>query len=557
MRQTKLEESKILIEVSQRGNYLVPPGITLAAFCALIDPQLKHQVMAAICNHRLIDLHDKLEQPCVLELVLTDSDLGLRIYRRSVEFLLVKACHDVFPKHQMAIKYSISNALFCEFTDFDISIAEIKQIDERMMEIINDDLPINKVKVGKNEALLLFKRQEQIHKAQLMQMMHDQETVLYEIDGFYENSYTAMVNNTGILEKFRLLKYYSGFLMQNPETHTEGKIEDYIEQKNLANVFTEAKEWSQMLNISYATDLNRSINNGEIGDIIRVNEALHEKKIAYIADEICRRIGARVVLISGPSSSGKTTFAQRLMIQLRVNGKKPISISIDNYFVDRVLTPLNQYGEYDFEALEAIQISRLNQDLSRLIRGEKVQTPAYNFRTGKSEETGPTLEVAADDFIILEGIHALNDQLTPIISNDQKYKIFISALTPLNLDTTNRIPTTHCRLIRRIIRDVRTRGYNALETLKRWPFIRKSEDASIFPFQEEADICFNSSLVYELSILKDHAEPLLREIAPQNSEYIEACRLLDYLSFFYPALGDEIPNTSILREFIGDSSFRH
>jgi uridine kinase len=343
--------------------------------------------------------------------------------------------------------------------------------------------------------------------------------------------------------------------LQTPEPSDLNLDHPFHEQSKLFQVYQEAKAWAGMLDTPHLAALNDIIENQQIEDLIRVNEALQEKKIAQIADMIVKNPSKRLVLIAGPSSSGKTTFAQRLLIQLRVNGRRPVSISLDNYFIDQKLTPLDENGEYDFEALEALKLDLFNDHLTRLLDGEEVEMPIYSFKQGCCLEKGINISVPAGEPIIIEGIHGLNDQLTWSIPREQKFKIYVSALTQLNIDYANRIPTTDCRLIRRIIRDSRTRGYSALNTIKRWPSVRRGEEKHIFPFQENADIMFNSSLVYELAALKPLAEPLLEEITDDNREYVEARRLLKFLSYFRSISSEPIPPNSILREFVGGSWF--
>jgi uridine kinase len=363
-----------------------------------------------------------------------------------------------------------------------------------------------------------------------------------------------MVSHTGVLNKFKLI-YYPRTGFADPEPNDPDLSQPFHEQGKLFQIYQEAKAWAGMLNTSHLGALNDIIENGKIEDLIRVNEALQEKKIAQIADMIVHNPGVRVVLIAGPSSSGKTTFAQRLLIQLRVNGCRPVSISLDNYFIDQKLTPLDENGEYDFEAIEALKLDLFNEHLTRLVEGEEIEMPIYDFKQGCCLEKGIMLSVPAGEPIIIEGIHGLNDQLTWSIPREQKFKIYVSALTQLNIDYANRIPSTDCRLLRRIIRDSRTRGYSALNTIKRWPSVRRGEEKHIFPFQENADIMFNSSLVYELAALKPLAEPLLKEISADHREYTEARRLLKFLSYFRSIVPDPIPPNSILREFVGGSWF--
>jgi uridine kinase len=431
---------------------------------------------------------------------------------------------------------------------------EVTAIQEKMKELQAHDLPINKMVVRTGDACRIFAEQDKEDKVKLLEYRNKDEVHVYEMDGFYEYFYGYMVSRTSSINEFRVLNYPPGIILQTPEINKPGILQPYIPQKKLASVFTEAKRWAEMLRTPHLAALNDMVKQGQINDIIRVNEALHEKKIANIAD-ICSR-DIRLILISGPSSSGKTTFAQRLLIQLRVNGRNPVSISLDNYFINRDKTPRDDNGEYDFESLDALNLELFNDHLGRLIRGEEVEIPVYNFKTGTSEPSGISIRVPDGEPIIIEGIHGLNDRLTWTVPQEQKYKIYVSALTQLNIDNTNRIPTTDSRLIRRIIRDNRTRGHNALNTIKRWPSVRRGEEKNIFPFQENADVIFNSSLVFELPVLKQYAEPLLMEITDQYPEHMEAKRLLKFLSYLCPVPGEDIPPNSILREFIGGSWFK-
>ncbi|MGR6835605.1 nucleoside kinase [Syntrophomonas erecta] len=553
------EQNQIEIRVDGVGTYNVPAGTTAGALAAVIQEKISQPVMAVIIKNELIDLYHELDQSCDLQIVGMDSEPGLQIYRRSASFLLIKAAQDVFPDQALVIRHSLSNGLYCEFADWIPSEQEIKLLEQRMQELVEKDLPIRKKTVDREEACRIFKQQDRIDKVNLLKFRctEQKQEDIYELDGFHEYFYGYMLPRTSMTPIFRLLPYPPGFIMQTPEKEAPETLRPYIAQPKLANVFHEAKEWSDMLAVPHVASLNQSIILGEVNDIIRVNEALHEKKIAFIADQICKNPQVRLVLISGPSSSGKTTFAQRLLIQLRVNGRKPVSISLDNYFIDRDKTPLDDKGEYDFEALEALKLDLFNEHLQRLINGEKVEIPIYNFKKGTTEPQGMLVRVPAGEPIIIEGIHGLNDRLTWLIPPEQKFKIYISALTQLNIDSTNRIPTTDCRLIRRMVRDARTRGYGALSTIKRWPSVRAGEEKNIFPFQEQADVMFNSSLVYELSILKGFVQPLLEEIGPENPEYMEAQRLLSFLSYFRTAPVEQVPPNSILREFVGGSWFKN
>jgi len=547
--------NQINVLVKGLGNITAAAGISLEALIAGL--QLSHElpVVAGIVNNRLRDLNFLLDRDCEVEMVELYSEAGLKIYRRSASFLLLKACKDLFPERRLMIKHTLSNGTYCEFLDETINNVEVEQIARRMQEIVEADLPIQRKRLPKQQAQELLARQGKPDTVKILAHRDKEEVHIYELDGFYEYFYGYMVSHTGVLNKFKLIYYPPGLVLQTPEPNDPDLSQPFHEQGKLFQIYQEAKAWAGMLNTSHLGALNDIIENGKIDDLIRVNEALQEKKIAQIADMIVHNPGVRVVLIAGPSSSGKTTFAQRLLIQLRVNGCRPVSISLDNYFIDQKLTPLDENGEYDFEAIEALKLDLFNEHLTRLVEGEEIEMPIYDFKQGCCLEKGIMLSVPAGEPIIIEGIHGLNDQLTWSIPREQKFKIYVSALTQLNIDYANRIPTTDCRLLRRIIRDSRTRGYSALNTIKRWPSVRRGEEKHIFPFQENADIMFNSSLVYELAALKPLAEPLLKEISADHREYTEARRLLKFLSYFRSIVPDPIPPNSILREFVGGSWF--
>ncbi len=550
------ELNYIQVEVKGIGSYEIVSGTTLGEFTEQLQDKLAYPAVAAIINNRLRDLYFPLDRDCEVELVDLSSEMGLKIYRRSAAYLLLKACRDLFPERRLMIKHTLSNGLYCEFLDGPANDNEIEQISRRMQELAAADLPIKRMLLEKAEASQIFAAQGKEDTVSILEYRGKDRVHVYELEGFYEYFYGYMVNHTALLTKFKLLNYYPGMVLQTPEKNDIDLKQPYNEQPKLFQVYHEAKDWAGMLGTPHLAAMNAIIERNEIDDLIRVNEALQEKKIAQIADMICSNSQTRLVLIAGPSSSGKTTFAQRLLIQLRVNGRRPVSISLDNYFIDKVLTPLDENGEYDFEAIEALKLDLFNEHLGRLIAGEEVEVPIYDFKLGASLPKGMPLTVPPGEPIIIEGIHGLNDRLTWSIPKEQKFKIYVSALTQLNIDYANRIPTTDCRLIRRIVRDSRTRGYTALNTIKRWPSVRRGEDKNIFPFQENADIMFNTSLVYELAALKPLVEPLLKEISSEYPEHVEARRLLKFLSYFRTIPTTAIPPNSILREFVGGSWFK-
>ena len=544
------------VEIKGKGNYKAAQGTTINELLTNSVGDCDLPVVAALVQNAMHDLNYVLQEGDEIELIDLASENGARIYRRTAVFLLIKACRELFPERVPVVRHSMSNGLFFEFYNQEVTPGEVKKIEERMHEIVLKDLPIKRVVIDKEKALKIFTAQGQMDLVELLKQREKKAVHVYELDGFYEYFYDYMAISTGQIDRFRLIYYPPGIVLQTPEKKNPGVLMPFVEQKKLASIFSEAKAWAEMLNAPHVAAVNEIVSRGEINDFIRVNEALHEKKIASIADQICNNPDARIILIAGPSSSGKTTFAQRLFIQLRVNGKKPVAISLDNYFVDRCDTPLDENNEYDFESLGALKLELFNEHLQQLINGEEVEMPVYNFIKGTCEEEGIKIKLGPGEPLILEGIHCLNDQLTSSIYAKQKFKIYISALTQLNIDYTNNISTTDSRLIRRIIRDNRTRGHNAIDTIKRWPSVRRGEEKNIFPFQENADAMFNSSLVYELFVLKPFIEPLLREISAENREYAEARRLLKFLSYFKEVKTEEIPFNSILREFVGNSCFK-
>ncbi len=485
-----------------------------------------------------------------------------RIYGRSVLFVLITAVQELYYGAEVVVQFSANKGLFCELCHLPVPLDEgvVRAIEGKMRQIVAEDRPLVKKSMLREDAVQLFKRNKQIEKANLIAAL-DRETVSVYCCGNYEDYlYGKLRPSTGELGHFELDYEPPGVLLRMPSQYTYAKLEipRRVPQPKFSQTLAESKEWAKILQCRYVTDLNRANRQGRMGEVIRVSEALQEKTIARIADHIAdHRDRLRLILIAGPSSSGKTSFAQRLRVQLLVNGLRPVSISLDDYFKNRVDTPKNEAGEYDYECLEALDTELFNEQMVSLLKGETVDLPHYNFLTGLSERGGGRhLLVAPDQPIIVEGIHGLNEKLSELVPRERKYKIYISALTQLNIDAHNRIPTTSARLLRRLVRDYQFRGAHALKTLHQWPAVREGEEKYIFPFQEEADFMFNSALIYELGILKRYAEPLLETVSPEVPEYETARRLLDFCQYFAPiAQEDEVPNNSILREFIGKSVF--
>jgi uridine kinase len=514
-------------------------------------------VVAAKVNNELKELNYVPEGDCRIEPLDLRTDDGIRIYCRSLSLVLVRAANELYPGCKVTIEHSLSKGIFGElYIGRPVNERDIRAIEERMHAIINADEPIEKITLEREEAIALFKREGQMDKVRLLQFRNAKKTRVYHCGDLYDYYYGYMTPRTGYLQCFGLKFYLPGFILRFPQKENPTILPPFVEQRKLASVYYEFEQWGKVLEVQDVASLNTQISSGRTGELIRVAEALHEKKLAQLADEITKDKGrVRVILIAGPSSSGKTTFAQRLCIQLRVNGLRPITIGTDDYFVDRVHTPVDEKGEPDYEALEALDLELFNQHLISLIQGEEVEIPIFNFHTGKREPKGLKLSAKEDQPIIIEGIHGLNERLTSEIPKDRKFKIYISALTQLNVDDHNRIPTTDNRLLRRIVRDNQFRSHDAKATIRLWPSVRRGEERNIFPFQEDADAIFNSALVYELAILKHYAEPLLHMISKEDPEYPEAKRLLKFLSYILPMDESDVPMNSILREFIGQSCF--
>jgi len=488
---------------------------------------------------------------------ITNPD-GHRIYVRTLSLIYVKACKEIYNDIDVSINHSLNKGLYTELQyKHLVTKKHLDAIKNKMQEIIDAKKNITTYFLSVDKAREIFSAQGMMDKVEMLKYWNKDTIRVYELDGYYDTFYGYVAPNTGFVNKFDLRLFYPGIILNYPTREYNFELPEYIEQKKLSKVFKEAEDWGEIMDVAYVGALNKKIVNNEIYDMIRINEALHEKKIAYIADEITNDKNIKIVLIAGPSSSGKTTLAQRLSIQLRVNGKKTYAVSLDDYFVDRHLTPKNEKGEFDFETIKALDLDLFNEQLIDLMAGEEVQIPVYNFKEGSREYSREPVRLTNDHIIIIEGIHGLNDELTANIPQVNKFKIYISALTQLNIDRHNRISTSDLRLLRRIVRDYTHRGNNAIKTMELWDNVIKGTEKYIFPYQENADAIFNSALVYELCVLKKYAEPIIMEIDEDSCFYSERQRLLKFLSYFLP-IEDEsaIPNTSILREFIGESCFR-
>lgn len=525
------------------------------------QPDYESEIVAVLLDNELHDLQRNDSGTAQVSFVEKNSPAGWRIYQRSCEFLLITAVHELFPGAEVVAQFSANRGLFCEIRylpqgQLDGSL--VKKIDRRMRKLVAENRRIAKVSMPREEAIRLCKESKQIEKANLLAGLEQPQVSLYYCGSFYDYLYGAMLGRTGTLGDYELDFEPPGILLRTPRWESGGKVPARVPQPKLSSVLSEAKEWAQILHCSYVTDLNRANKQGRIGDVIRISEGLQEKHIARIADHIAaEKDRLRLILIAGPSSSGKTSFAQRLRIQLLVNGLEPVSISLDDYFMNREDTPKKEDGTYDYECLEAIDVKLFNEQMLELLEGKSVILPHYNFITGCREwRTDFPLAVWPDQPIIIEGIHGLNEKLSVAVPHESKYKIYVSALTQLNIDAHNRIPTTEARLLRRLVRDYQFRGSQALKTLRQWPDVREGEEKYIFPYQEEADVMFNTALIYELGILKKYAEPLLEMVPPELPEHAKARQLLDFCQYFDVIdAEDEVPNNSLLREFIGRSVF--
>ena len=532
-----------------------PLGTTVETYFKAIDFDLPAPIIAAHVNHELRELtYPIMADAEVRPITLADSD-GFRIYCRSLAFLMVTAAEELFPDARITVDYALNfGALYCRVNGRPaFSVEELARIESRMREMVQADLPIGKERIPIDEALRHFQELGYTEKVNLLKTRKKGYLTLYTLGKAKDYYHGYMVPSTGYLQKFALRPYGPDFVLQYPRRELPTVIQEPVEYPKLVAVFNEYGEWMEVMGVSNVGALNQAQEQGRMREVILVSEALHEQRIARIASEMAgRRPRPRLVFISGPSSSGKTTFARRLSIQLLANGIHPVALSLDDFLVNREDTPRDETGEYDFEALQALDIQLFNQELARLMAGEEVVLPHYNFLTGR-REAGATLRICPEHVILVEGIHGLNPMLVRDSPAESVYRIYVSALSQLNIDQHNRVPTTDTRLLRRIVRDAATRGYSASDTLKRWESVRRGEKTWIFPYQEHADVMFNSALVYELAVLKPFAEPLLLQVKPHTREHIEAKRLLSFLEWFLPVAPDVIPDNSILREFIGGS----
>lgn len=535
----------------------VAKGTTLQEVANKVQSQYAYPIMLAKIENHFKELCTVIDHHLSgLEFVDLSKKDGMRVYQRSVTFLLIAAAKRFIPNCHIIVNHHIGGGYFCEFSDDTFCNEEnIIAIEKIMFQMVEEALPIEKKVVSVDEALKIFEAEDMQDKKKLFKYRRTSTVNIYSLDGIKNYFYGYMATNTKKINLFRLIPYAHGFILQFPNEKNPNNIAPFVPQPKLSSIFRESERWARILGVDTVGALNDVIAMGKTHELIKISEALHEKKIAQIADQITERKNVKLVMIAGPSSSGKTTTAKRLCIQLKVNGLNPHVISIDDYFVNRENTPRDEHGEYDFEALEAIDIELFNQHMNALIAGEEIEIPTFNFVTGKREYKGNKICLANEDILVIEGIHGLNEKLSYAIPKENKFKIYVSCLTQLNIDEHNRIPTTDTRLIRRMIRDNEYRGIEPEKTLAIWSSVRRGENKNIFPFQEEADVMLNTVLIYELAALKSMVEPLLFRIARTSPYYTEAKRILKFLEYFLAMDTSEIPSNSLLREFLGGSSF--
>ena len=538
----------------------IPEGRTFGELAKEFQGEFSSAIMLARQGNMLKELDYEIkEEDEITFLDLTTKD-GMRVYHRGVSFLLVKAARDLLGEDaRVVVEHSLRGSLYCEIRNVKIELSEewLKALQDKMLEYVAADLPIRKKIFRKDKAIEIAKKQGMQDKVELFRFRSASSVNMYELEGFYDYFYGYMPSTTGALHLFGLVPHENGFLIRFPNPENPNELLPLQIPEKISHVFMEQMRWSNLMGVANVADLNNTIVKRGFGELVRINEAFHEKKIAEIADQIYQRIDkVKVVLIAGPSSSGKTSFANRLGVQLKALGVKPHKISLDDYYRNREDAPIDENGKKNFEVIEALDLPQLNEDLKKIITGEKVELPSYNFMAGKREYQGDFIQLGEGEVLVVEGIHGLNDRLTAEIPAENKFKIFISAITQLNVDDHNRISTSDSRMIRRMVRDFQFRGRDARKTIETWDEVRQGEEDNIFPFQENADAIFNSATLYELCVLKQYAEPQLFAIDPSMPEYITAKRLIKFLGYFLSIPGQEIPNNSLIKEFVGGSCFK-
>ena len=548
----------IKLHIEETGEeVLYPRGVRLDSLAKDFAAYHTSRIMAARVNNDIRELFKTLNHDATIRFIDMTMEDGARIYQRGLVFILYAAARDLFPDRRLRVLHSLGQGLFCDFREVRATDDEVAQVKQRMQELVDQDVEYQKKELYKWDALQLLEGMGMHDKAELLRFRSKSTVNIYYLGKHPNYFYGFMPHSTGDTPLFDLIPYRTGMVLVFPGITSPNALPDYVPQTKLADIFDEAEDWGRIIGVETAGDLNDVVAAGGTRELIMVSEMLHEKKIAQLADRVTAS-GAHLVLIAGPSSSGKTTFSKRLALQLRVNGFDPHPVSLDDYFVDRNKTPLDPEGKPDFECLESLNTAKFNEDLNRILAGETVTLPKYSFKAGVSSDDGGTIVPNDRTILVVEGIHGLNPKLTSQVPDNAKYRIYVSALTFLNLDADNRIPTTDVRILRRMVRDHNFRGYSALQTLQIWHSVRMGEERHIFPFQENADAMFNSSLVYELAFLKNYAMQLLLQIDNTVPEYSEARRLVRFLDYFLPVMDvDVIPSTSIIREFIGNSYFNY
>ena len=533
-------------------------GSTLSDVFSQFKLTLPYGPICAKVNNKVEGMHYRVYHSKDVEFLNMQAPSASRNYTRTLFFVLCKAVHDLYPKSYVIIDIPVSNGYYVNLQlGHPVTLTDVERIHQRIQEIIDAHLPIKRFEVPTEQAITMFRERGDEAKAKLLESAGRLYTTYYEIDDYIDFYYGSLLTNTKKLYLFGLDKYYDGLLLRVPSIENPAILPDIIPQDKMFEIFKEHHKWQEILGVRTVGDFNEAVTLGYATDLINVSEALQEKKIAQIADEIANRKGVKLVLLAGPSSSGKTTTCKRLSVQLLANGLKPLQISLDDYFINRDETPKDASGEYDYESIYALNLGLINKQFNALFRGEEVELPKYNFQQGKSEKSGKRLKMTDNNVLVVEGIHALNPELTAQIPEQQKFRVYASALTTILLDDHNYIPTTDNRLLRRIVRDNKYRGISAQDTIHRWPSVRAGENKWIFPYQENADAVFNTAMLFELAVLKTQAEPLLEQVPETSPEYSEAYRLLKFLKYFKPISNRDIPPTSLLREFLGGSSFKY
>lgn len=549
----------IQIRCKNNGQTLTAPiGSTLSEVFHNAGIDMKYGPICAKVNNKVEGMHYRIYHNKDVEFLDMTTGSGSRNYTRSLFFVLCKAVHDLYPQSKVVIDIPVSKGYYVDLTiGHEVTDSDVASIHQRMQQIIDAKMPIRRFEVPTEDAVKMFEEKGDKAKSKLLRSAGSLYTTYYQIDDYVDYYYGSLLTNTSKIYLFGLEKYFNGLLLRIPDLKDPGVLPQMTRQDKMFEIFREHHRWQEIMGLRTVGDFNEMVRKGQATNLINVSEALQEKKLTEIADEIASRKDVKLVLLAGPSSSGKTTTCKRLSIQLLANGIKPLQISLDDYFVDREHTPKDDKGEYDYESIYALNLKLINDQFNALFHGEEIELPKYNFQTGRSEKSGKKLRMQPNNVLVVEGIHALNPELTAQIPEAQKFRVYVSALTTILLDDHNYIPTTDNRLLRRIIRDYKYRGVNAQETIHRWPSVRAGENKWIFPYQENADVMFNSAMLFELAVIKQQAEPLLEQVPENCEEYSEAYRLRKFLKYFQPIPNRDIPPTSLLREFLGGSSFKY